>query len=651
MLNEAQQEAVNHVNGPLLVFACAGSGKTRVITHRVVKLIKDEHVDPERILLVTFTNKAAEEMRSRMVSMIDEKFAKKVCAGTFHSICAKILRGYSQHTNRTRKFSIYDDKDSENLIRMVIEQLGFKGRPGMGEGMQADDAAQFIQHCKQKLVRKFIHRDKYESPDLKLIAVRDRYESLMQTCDAFDFEDLIYETVMLFEQEEVGDSLRKKWDFVLVDEFQDTNASQAALINHLARDHRNVCCVGDDDQAIYSFRGADVKNIRNFAKVWNDAKVITLTKNYRSTRCIVEAAKVVISSSKDRTPKAIETDNALGSPIQFIPYGNDIEEGMAISNAAKDKAPGTFAVIYRTHSMARRIEGSLRLAGVKYNIKGGHGFFDRKEIMDCMAYLKLACNPNSNADFMRVVNMPPRGLGSVSVMKIEDVAKEKNISMFQAASLTDIDKKYRPSLDKFCESVSSAIGSMKPGDAAKKVLHASGYLDYWKDEANEYTRLGKQAKATDAEERSTSVLELMSWIERYQSFKPSATLLEFVNDIQLDSADDKKEVAEVTLTTIHAAKGLEFDSVWVPGAEEGIFPFASVYEENPAEAIEEETRLAYVAFTRARKNLVLSYCDQRMRFGKMKSMDRSRFIDLFLGSQTEKRSNRPVLDSTDMIEW
>ena len=642
-LNQPQADAVGHVVGPLLVFAGAGSGKTRVITYRIANLVARERVAPWRILAVTFTNKAAGEMRHRLEhpTMLGP-VARDLWVGTFHATCAKFLRLFPEALDRNKSFVIYDTTDQKAVVTRALRDLDLDDRR---------------YPPKQVLAR--IHKEKQEGRgprEMNLDSYMDdaiqkayaKYEDALRAANALDFEDLILGVVRILEAPADGtmavevlrakEALQKKFDFVLVDEFQDTNQIQSRLIKALVARTRNVCVVGDDDQSIYRWRGADVRNIRGFRKDYPDAKVVKLEQNYRSTKRIVSAALAVIAPSPTREPKELWTDNADGSPIRVVACADERDEAACVVRTIKDAkdagiSPKEVAVFYRVHAQSRVLEEALRAVGMPYQIVGGAKFYERAEIKDALSYLRVLCNPRSDVDMLRCINTPPRGIGNTTMERVSTYASTQRISLYEALGRLedfseDLAAAPKKRLGQFRELLNGLMEEGKgrpPADVLRMVLAKSGFK----------TALEAEDTA-EAEGRLENLAELEGSMHDYaveadaRGEQPS--LEGFLERVSLqsdtDKLDDDNPQERVTLMTVHGAKGLEFDLVMLTGMEEDMFPYRNQEPRN-AEEMEEERRLAYVAVTRARQHLVVTHTRQRQIFGITRMGTPSRFINDF----------------------
>ncbi len=635
-LNEPQAEAVAHVGGPLLVFAGAGSGKTRVITFRIANLVARERVAPWRILAVTFTNKAAGEMRSRLERPdLLGPVARDLWVGTFHATCAKFLRLFPEAITRTKSFVIYDTTDQKAVVSRVLRDMNLDDR-----------------RYSPKSVLARIHKEKQEGrgPDeMNLDSYLDdaiqkayrRYEEALRAANALDFEDLILSVVRVLEAPNEGaspevlrakEALEKKFDYILVDEFQDTNQIQYRLLKRLAARTRNLCVVGDDDQSIYRWRGADVRNIRYFRRDWPDAKVVKLEQNYRSSQNIVSSALAVIAPSTTREPKELWTENDSGSQIRVIACADERDEAACVVRAIRDArdagiSPKEIAVFYRVHAQSRVLEEALRSVNLPYQIVGGTKFYDRAEVKDALAYLRVLVNPRSDVDLLRIINTPARGIGNTTVERLATYATTQRLSLFEALGrledfAEDLGSAAKKRLGQFRELMNLLIGEAKDRPAAEVlriVLAKSGYKKALEDE-----------DTAEAEGRLENLAELEGSMSDYETEAEARgeppTLDGFLERVSLVSdTDNVGDVEKVTLMTIHGAKGLEFELVLLTGMEEDMFPYRNQEPRSPEE-MEEERRLAYVAITRARHHLIVTHTRQRQIFGTTRMGVPSRFV-------------------------
>lgn len=620
-LNTAQCDAVQTTSGPLLILAGAGSGKTKTLTHRIAYLIAHESVWPNEILAVTFTNKAAREMRERLGTLLGQDSKNRSFMpwmGTFHGICVRMLRVEGEAIGIARNFVIYDEDDRQGLIKQAMKQLSISDKE-----IKAKAVSGVISGAKNEMVNPDDFELAAQYPYQKNIAkIYKKYEALRKTAGALDFDDLLLETVRLFRE---APDVRKKWQttfkHILIDEYQDTNAAQYHIIKLLVNDLRNICVVGDDWQSIYSWRGADFTNILNFERDFSGAKVIKLEQNYRSTGNILDAASNVITKNVQRTDKKLWTATGPGAPVQVHALYDEAEEAHLVAERIATHVTmnarqfGDFAVLYRTNSQSYTLERAFLRLRVPYQIVGGVRFYDRKEIKDIIAYLKLIYQPQDRMSFSRIVNVPTRGIGATSLEKflIWQASSGMDIlsalvNVDQTSSLMPRAKVALSALGEKLRIAQIAIETTSPAELIEKILTLTGYRDYILD------------GTPQSEDREANIGALLS---DAQSF---ATLPDFLEEVALmSSADTDSSDQKVTLMTLHAAKGLEFPVVFIVGMEEGILPHARVYEAGPAE-LEEERRLAYVGMTRAREELHLTYAQSRLQFGQRSYNPMSRFI-------------------------
>ncbi len=638
-LNPAQSEAVQITSGPLLILAGAGSGKTKTLTHRIAYLIAHKSIWPGEILAVTFTNKAAREMRERLGVLLGQNSASRgfmPWMGTFHSICVRMLRIDGQVIGIPRNFVIYDEDDTQGLIKQAMKQLSISDNE-----IKAKLVSSLISSAKNEMVNPEEYEVTSQLPYQKNIAkIYKKYEALRKIAGALDFDDLLLETVHLL-RESTGqrNEIRAKWQttfkHILIDEYQDTNAAQYNIIKLLVNKKRNICVVGDDWQSIYSWRGADFTNILNFERDFKGTAVIKLEQNYRSTSNILDAAGNVIAKNVQRTDKNVWTTAGPGAPVQVHELYDEAEEANLVAERiASHVAMGArkfsdFAILYRTNAQSYTLERAFLRLHIPYQIVGGVRFYDRKEIKDIIAYLRLIYQPQDRMSFSRIVNVPTRGIGTTSLEKFFLWQSDSGMDIITAlanvdktSTITTRAKNAFLELGEKLRIAQSMLDTASPVGLIEKLLSLTGYRDYIMD------------GTPQAEDREANIGALLS---DAQSF---ATLPDFLEEVALmTSADTSSDGQKVTLMTLHAAKGLEFPVVFIVGMEEGILPHARVYEGGPAE-LEEERRLAYVGMTRAREELHLTYTQSRMQFGQRGYNPMSRFIadmgdNVTLSSPTE----------------
>lgn len=635
-LNPEQKRAVLHNRGPLLILAGAGSGKTRVLTHRIAYLIDEAGVNPWNILAITFTNKAAREMRERVDNIVGYG-SENIWVSTFHSTCVRILRRHIDRLGYDTNFTIYDSDDQKTLIREVCKYLDVDTKKFKERALMAA-----ISHAKDEMMspEQFERENQVDYGKRTIAKVYKEYQSRLKKNNALDFDDLINKTVELLRtNEDVLHYYQNRFKYIMVDEYQDTNTAQFELISTLASTvneegemEHNLCVVGDDDQSIYKFRGANIYNILNFEKQYPDTKIIKLEQNYRSTKNILAAANEVIAHNTERKSKALWTEQEEGDPIYWQIFDTDRDEAESIAvdiaNAVKndDKMYSDFAVLYRTNAQSRILEERLVNLGVPYKIVGGVNFYQRKEIKDLLCYLKTIDNGNDDISVKRIINVPKRGIGLTSVDKVQVHAIGKGISFYQA--LTEAE--YIPTLGRAASKISPFVSMI---EILKGKLHNPDYslLDLFDEiiEATGYVDELREDGTIESQTRIENIQELRNKIASYLDSTDEPSLSNFLEEVSLvadiDTVTDDTNV--VILMTIHSAKGLEFPYVYMCGMEDGIFPsYMTITSDDPTE-IEEERRLCYVGITRAKKKLSLSAAKMRMQNGEMKFNKPSRFIN------------------------
>ncbi|RKY04591.1 DNA helicase PcrA [Candidatus Poribacteria bacterium] len=620
-LNPAQREAVLHTEGPLLILSGAGSGKTRVITHRIAYLIKGKGVPPFNILAVTFTNKAADEMKRRLEELIG-LVARAVWMGTFHSICARILRKEIHRLGYSPNFSIYDESDQLGLMREIFRDLNISERSYSPRAILSA-----IERAKHEL----IDPEQYEKSateyfEIFVSKLYREYQGRLRANNALDFGDLIMICVKLFEEfPEVLERYQERFRYILIDEYQDTNHAQYRLVNMLAAKYRNICAVGDDDQGIYSWRGADIRNILNFERDYPDAKVVKLEQNYRSTQRILDAAYYVISNNRYRKEKRLWTENELGDKIFVYEAEDEAEEGDFVAQEIKRLVregirPGEIAVFYRINAQSRTLEDAMRRANIPYKIVGGLRFYDRMEIKDILAYLRVLVNPSDTVSLRRIINVPPRRIGETTVRRLMAYAERNAMTLFEAmeaaaqGKVPEVGRAQKP-IAEFVGLIKSIDRSARPTLIIQELLEKTGYINYLLQEGT-----------PEAESRVENVRELLSATEEYEERVENPTLEGWLEEVSLiTSVDEMGEEDKVALMTLHSAKGLEFDVVFITGMEEGLLPHQRSFD-SEAE-LEEERRLCYVGITRARKRVYLTRACIRRLFGYEMYNIPSRFLD------------------------
>ena len=623
-LNPQQAEAVINTEGPMLIMAGAGSGKTKVLTCRVANLLQ-KGVRPYRILAITFTNKAAAEMRERVNNMSGPA-AKDVWLFTFHAFCARFLRmeidklpGYGGN------FAIYDTADSQNLIKQILKEMNLDDKRFQPSGILSrisnaknalQDAAAFARQA----------GDFYEQ---KVADIYSRYEQKLQLNNALDFDDLLMLSIkLLLENKEVREKYQDRFDYLLVDEYQDTNHAQYLLTKFLAAKHRNICVVGDADQSIYGWRGADIQNILDFEKDYPDAKVIKLEQNYRSTQIILDAANAVIENNTGRKPKNLWTENKSGADIIYFQAVDERDEARFVIEQlqnlqrTENKKLGDMAILYRTNTQSRIFEEMLIKSGISYNMVGGLKFYERKEIKDIIAYLRVIFNPADSLSLLRIINVPKRGIGDASLAKIQAYAAANNVSLFEAvsnaAAIDGLSSRFVSKLDDLAGIIFELMNLANEApveDLIDRVLRDTGYLEELENE-----------RTPQAQSRIDNLHELISVAQEFAASEEENNLENFLAHVALVSDIDDTELGEdaITLMTLHSSKGLEFPVVFLVGMEEGLFPHARTLMDETE--IEEERRLCYVGITRAKEKLFLSSTKMRTIYGNTVTYPPSRFL-------------------------
>ena len=655
-MNPRQKEAVLHTDGPLLLMAGAGSGKTRVLTHRIAYLIEEKEVNPWNILAITFTNKAAKEMKER-VNAILASGGEDVWVSTFHSMCVRILRRDVDFIGYNRNFTIIDSSEQLTLMKRILKELNidpkkYDPRSILGTISQAKNSLQTPQDFAK------MQGSYYEEIAAKCYAA---YQKELQYNQCMDFDDLIMNTIRLFEEH--PDSLtyyQNKFHYIHVDEYQDTNHAQYTLVNLLAGRFRNLCVVGDADQSIYGWRGADMQNILDFEKDYPDAAVILLEQNYRSTKNILSAANQVIENNSNRKPKNLWTENKEGNKITYYRADNERDETRFIVDRMQEEIRsnhrnyGDFAILYRTNAQSRVMEETLLKANIPYNMVGGHKFYDRKEIKDILAYLNVLANPQDSISFERIVNSPKRGIGPGSIEKLRSFASLHEWPLLEAAQnvdLANIGGKAGQQLGAFGEmiqEVTQMIPYLTVTELTKEVLDRSGYLEDLKIQ----NTLEAQARIENLEEFLTVTQEFDKQFEQQNeedADAPEEKLTVFLNDLALVSDIDnlEEDASQVTLMTLHAAKGLEFPVVFLIGLEEGVFPLSRALMEESE--LEEERRLAYVGITRAEEALYLTNAFSRTLYGRTQYNRPSRFVEEIDQELLEIEGMRPTPKKTPVF--
>lgn len=626
-LNAMQQKAVENTEGPVLMLAGAGSGKTKALTHRIAYLIEEKGVDPYNILAITFTNKAAEEMRER-VDRIVSYGAQSVWVSTFHSMCVRILRRYIDQLDYDNNFTIYDADDQKSVVKACLKKLNMDPKMYPERGVVAE-----ISRAKEK----FTSPDEYEKDaigdyrKMQIAKVYQEYQRILKQSNALDFDDLLYKTVELFQfHPDILDSYQERFRYIMVDEYQDTNHIQFLLIKQLAKKYRNLCVVGDDDQSIYKFRGANIYNILNFEEEYPEAKVIKLEQNYRSTKNILKAANGVITNNNGRKDKALWTEHDEGELVEYSLYDTEYREAEGTVDTIirmhnmENYTYNNFAILYRTNAQSRIYEEKLLMNNIPYRIIGGQNFYGRKEIKDMICYLKVVDNGRDDIAVQRIINVPKRGIGASSLDKIRAYADNYEMSlldaMFEAINVPGLNRAVSK-VDGFTNFILDLRDELKLGmtlgDLYEEILQRTGYLEELIAEHTE-----------ESEGRIENLNELKNKILKYEEEAEHPTLSGLLEEIALVAEVDSMEQSEekVLLMTLHSAKGLEFPVVFLGGMEDRLFPSAMALNSEDDDAVEEERRLCYVGITRARERLFLTSARQRMMHGNTQYNPISRFI-------------------------
>jgi DNA helicase-2/ATP-dependent DNA helicase PcrA len=626
-LNEKQREAVTTTEGPVMIIAGPGSGKTRALTHRIAYLLATGTAQPHDLIALTFTNKAAGEMQERVQNLVGDD-TKGMWMGTFHSSFARLLRMEGDKIGYSEDFSIYDTSDSKRLIRQQM-----KGRNLDTDVVKPRAAQRMISSAKNEMIGPQEYAELARGDQQEVVAeVYPAYERALQQANALDFDDLLLKPIELFEQhEDVLKKYQNRWQYVHIDEYQDTNKAQYVLARKLADRHKNLCVVGDDAQSIYAFRGADITNILSFDEDYPDATTIRLERNYRSTQNIIRLADSIIEENDDQIEKSLWTDNAEGEYVALMEALSEKDEAQKIERRIRDLhlrdglEHGDFAVLYRTNAQSRAIEEALRKENVPYRVIGGTSFYERKEIKDVLAYLKLLVNPNDTASLQRVINYPTRGIGDKTQERLQRYAQRHNLSLWQAVERVEeietLGTRAERAVGNFRTLIAryatkAGTGDTPPDELARDLIDDAGLLSELR---KEHTRENLQ--------RWENVQELISALAEYVESTEDATISRFLQEVALMTGQDEAEEGEdkVTLMTLHAAKGTEYPVVFVAGLEEGLFPLEQATQEKSE--LEEERRLFYVGVTRAERRLYLSWARSRYRYGEQQSNTRSRFLE------------------------
>lgn len=653
-LNPEQKHAVESTEGPVLILAGAGSGKTRVITYRIAYLIQNMGIAPENILAVTFTNKAADQMRQRVQGLLGEAApSARPHISTFHSFCVRVLRSDINRIGFSRNFSIYDEDDQERIIRATMSELG------LTEQLLTPRAAAYrISHAKSRMIEPAeLYRIAPDASTEKLASVYERYEKKLREANALDFDDLLLKAVALLEEApDLCEAYNRYFRYVMVDEYQDTNRIQYQLIRLLTRLQRNICVVGDEDQSIYRWRGADIENILNFEKDFPRARIIRLERNYRSTQIILDAASAVVSHNRARIGKELWSDRKTGRLLEvFEAYDADEEAGFVaeqVHRTLEEDSDGTVGVLFRTNAQSRLFEEALQRMGTAYEVVGGFRFYERAEIKDALAYARLAINPSDSVALARIINSPPRGIGAATVSALQAAASKDNLTLWEALERILAEKtipsralKALSSFEAVMRHLMEDQASMTLSEFFRSIFDRTGYL-----------KILEAENLPEAQGRIENLQELANAAREAE--ERGETLASFLDHAALVSdSDEYSERARVTLMTLHTAKGLEFSTVILTGMEEGLFPHKLSLSEQAG--IEEERRLCYVGMTRAKNRLVLTWASRRRAYGEgyFRSTQPSRFLrEIPSTLREEKTSSKPrvewsnALNSLDRIE-
>ncbi|HEV2327284.1 MAG TPA: UvrD-helicase domain-containing protein [Verrucomicrobiae bacterium] len=641
-LNPQQREAVETLKGPVLILAGAGTGKTRVITFRIAHLIA-KGVAPENILAVTFTNKAAREMQERIRKLIpasrkqtgdgrgDSEKRPTIC--TFHSLCVRILRRHIEKLGYKSNFVIYDQSEQLSVVKKILSQISAKG-----EKTDPSAVLSLLSRFKNGGSNAAVFAD--ESARALAQHIRTRYESALHACNAVDFDDLILLTLRLFnEHPDALESCRAQYRYVMADEYQDTNAAQFQLIHALAANHRNFCVVGDDDQSIYGWRGAEIGNLLNLEKYFPEVKIVKLEQNYRSTSTILNAANAIIRNNPLRRPKQLWSGKGQGNKIILRSFPNDDDEARSVVEQIElgrlaHRVPwADNAILFRTNIQSRPLETALRKAGVRYHLIGGQSFFDRREVKDFIAYVKMFLHPHDDVSLLRIANVPPRGLSDVTMERLLAASHERKGSVFAAMKSpvvrTSFQTKTRESIERFIEFIERTAGELQSVAPAQAGKPLQSWCEKFLDEIGYFAELRRGEKDADAaENRIRNLREMIATLDDFgqPGAPPAARLQTFLEDITLDAErlEEKETVGDaVTLITMHSCKGLEFPRVYIVGLEEGLLPHSRSAAEG---TLEEERRLFYVAVTRAMQSLAVSHCGGRKKYGQLLPCHPSRFL-------------------------
>ncbi|SMO67687.1 ATP-dependent helicase [Gracilimonas mengyeensis] len=625
-LNAQQKQAVTHTDGPLLIVAGAGSGKTRVLTYRIAYLLQQYKAAPEQILALTFTNKAAREMKERIKDLIGDK-AGKLWMGTFHSIFSKILRFEAEKIGFGSDFTIYDTSDSQTVVKQILQELNFDTKE-----IKPKTIHNKISDSKNQLITADTFQEKFISSTLDDITARvySIYNKRLKQSNAMDFDDLLVKPIELFQKHpDVLEKYQDRFKYILIDEYQDTNHAQYKVTKMLADKYQNICVVGDDAQSIYSFRGADISNILNFKEDYEEATQVPLEQNYRSTKAILQCADSIIKRNTKQLDKTLWTEQGYGERITLLENFDERDEANRVASHIQNLKMrhgyknNDFAILYRTNYQSRVFEESLRRKDLTYQLVGGLSFYQRKEIKDVLAYLTLLVNPHDETNLLRIINEPSRGIGNKSIQDLLGQARDEGRSIWsiiQNVESLDVYKPAKARVREFVDMINRLRNNLENGetltDTTKAVLEQSGYMKALVEENSQESMM-----------RRDNIIELQNAISYYERGAKNASLSSFLQEISLITDQDKfdEDKPAITLMTVHASKGLEFPVVFIVGLEENLFPVGA--RQNFDVDIEEERRLFYVAITRAEERLYFSHCRSRFKFGEETRQARSRFLE------------------------
>lgn len=648
-LNEQQLKAVTHTDGPLLIVAGAGSGKTRVLTYRIAYLLQQYKAAPEQILALTFTNKAAREMKDRIQNLIGDK-GKKLWMGTFHSIFSKILRFEADKIGYGADFTIYDSNDSQTVVKQILQELNFDPKE-----IKPKTIHNKISDSKNQLIQADTYQEKFVSSTLDDITARvyKIYNKRLKQSNSMDFDDLLVKPIELFQEHpDILEKYQDRFKYILIDEYQDTNHAQYKVTKMLADKYRNICVVGDDAQSIYSFRGADISNILNFKEDYENATQVPLEQNYRSTKAILQCADSIIKQNTKQLEKTLWTEQNYGERITVLKNFDERDEANRVASHIQNLKMqqgyknNEFAILYRTNYQSRVFEEALRRKDLTYQLVGGLSFYQRKEIKDVLAYLTLLVNPHDETNLLRIINEPSRGIGNKSIQDILKQARSEGRSMWsiiQHVEELDVYKPAKARVREFVNMIDRLRDDLENGESlvnvTKSILEQSGYMKALVEENSHESMM-----------RRDNIIELQNAISYYSKGKAKPSLSAFLQEISLITDADKfdEDKPAITLMTVHASKGLEFPVVFIVGLEENLFPMGA--RDNFDVDIEEERRLFYVAITRAEQRLYFSHCRSRFKFGEETRQARSRFLDEVDAGVVQTETGATITQKKDRFE-